>query len=99
MGEEPSEAARQQQVLYDQFLAEPDADKRTGLMEQIMDIAKAEFWAIGITLPEIAYGITNKKLYNVPLSFPGSFAYPDPAPLNVFTFYFGEPRDTEPYRP
>jgi peptide/nickel transport system substrate-binding protein len=98
-GEEPPEAAKKQMALYDQLVAEPDKAKREVLMKEILAITKEEFWAIGISLPSIAYGVTNKKLYNVPQSFLGSFAYPDPAPLNPFTFYYGEPRDLEPYQP
>jgi peptide/nickel transport system substrate-binding protein len=67
-------------------------------MRALLAIAKEEFWAIGLALPEIAYGITSKRLYNVPAVFPGSFAFPDPAPVNPATFYFGEPRDLPPYQ-
>ncbi len=98
-GEEPPEAARRQMELYDQVQAEPDAARREELMRELLAISKDEFWVIGIALPEIAYGITSKRLYNVPTYFPGSFAYPDPAPVNIFTFYYGEPRDLEPYQP
>jgi peptide/nickel transport system substrate-binding protein len=97
-GEEPPEAAKKQMALYDQLLAEPDKAKRDSLMKEILAISKDEFWAIGLTLPSVAYGITSKRLYNVPQSFPGSFAYPDPAPVNPFTFYYGEPRDLEPFQ-
>ena len=98
-GEEPPAAARRQMELYDQVQAEPDAERRAELMREMLAIARDEFWVIGISLPDVAYGITSRRLYNVPAAFPGSFAYPDPAPVNPFTFFYGEPREIEPYQP
>ncbi|MCV3272306.1 ABC transporter substrate-binding protein [Roseobacter sinensis] len=98
-GEAPPAPAQRQMELFDMVQAEPDLDARRALMRELLEISKEEFWAIGIALPSVAYGITSKRLYNVPAVFPGSFAYPDPAPVNPFTFFYGEPRDIMPYQP
>jgi len=65
-GEEPPEAAKEQQSLYRQIEAEPDLEKQKALMKQILDIAVEQFWCIGTTRYYNAYGIVKNNFKNVP---------------------------------
>ncbi|NLD74380.1 MAG: ABC transporter substrate-binding protein [Chloroflexi bacterium] len=65
-GEEPPEAAKEQQRLYREIEAEPDPEKQKALMKQILDIAQEQFWCIGTTRYYNAYGIVKNNFKNVP---------------------------------
>jgi ABC-type transport system substrate-binding protein len=65
-GEEPPEAAKEQQRLYREIEAEPDPEKQKALMRQILDIAAEQFWCIGTTRYYKAYGIVKNNFKNVP---------------------------------
>ena len=87
-GLEPPETMARQQDLYRQIQATADADEQDALMREILQIAADEFYTMGISLPAPGYGIMNANLRNVPPVFPGSWKYPHPAPVNIFTFYY-----------
>jgi peptide/nickel transport system substrate-binding protein len=85
--EEPSAAAQRQMELYDEIKATADPDRQAELMNEILDIAAEEFYAIGINLTPPGYGIQKNNFFNVPASFPGAWLYPNPAPVNTFQFF------------
>ena len=87
-GIEPPEAPRRQMELFRQIQSTADTDLQAELMREILEIAADEYYAIGISLPANGYGIVNVNMRNVPSPHPGSWKYPNPAPLNVFTFYY-----------
>ncbi len=87
-GIEPPEAPKRQMELFRQIQSTANADLQAKLMREILEIAADEFYAIGISLPANGYGIVSLKMRNVPSPHPGSWKYPNPAPLNVFTFYY-----------
>jgi peptide/nickel transport system substrate-binding protein len=85
--EEPSEAALRQQDLYDQVKATADPDEQRALMEEIIDIAIDQFWAIGISLDTGQFGVVKNNYHNVPDAMPESWNYPDPFPTNTSTYW------------
>jgi peptide/nickel transport system substrate-binding protein len=85
--EEPSEAALRQQDLYDQVKATADPDEQRALMEEIIDIAIDQFWAIGISLDTGQFGVVKNNYLNVPDAMPESWNYPDPFPTNTSTYW------------
>ena len=66
LGEEPPEAAKQQQELFNQIEAEADPEKQAALFNQILDIGTEQFWCIGTTRYYKGYGIVKNNFKNVP---------------------------------
>ena len=78
-GLEPPEAAREQYRIYhEEIAAEPDRDRRTELMREILAIAKREFWTIGVSTALPGYGIVGEGFRNMVQEtfFAGKFPYP-----------------------
>nr|WP_246210952.1 ABC transporter substrate-binding protein [Phytoactinopolyspora alkaliphila] len=87
-GEEPPEPMRRQFELYDQVKATTDAQKQAAAMTEILDIAREEFWVMGINLQPPEYGVVSEALRNVPDSMPNAWDYPSPAPTNPEQYFF-----------
>ncbi|MHB0878987.1 MAG: ABC transporter substrate-binding protein, partial [Anaerolineae bacterium] len=66
LGEEPPEAAKQQQDLFDELLTTVDPEGQKAIMRQILDIAVDQFWAFSITKYYNGYGIVKTNFKNVP---------------------------------
>jgi len=86
-GEEPVEAAQRQMELYDQIKATADPAAQAELMNEILQIAADEFWAMGINLPAPGYTIRRNNFMNTPESYPGAWLYPHPGPTNPFQYW------------
>jgi peptide/nickel transport system substrate-binding protein len=84
---EPPEAPKKQMELYDQLKAEPDAAKQTELFKQIVQIAKEQFYTIGVSTQPDLYGIVKNNFHNVPESMVSAYLYPTPAPSNPVQFF------------
>ncbi|NJN80820.1 MAG: ABC transporter substrate-binding protein, partial [Caldilineaceae bacterium] len=80
--EEPPAIVKQQMELYDQIKATGDYATQIELMQQIIEIAKDQFYVIGVSSTPPGYGIVKNNFHNVPSSMPGSWQYPTPAPTN-----------------
>lgn len=65
-GEEPPEAPRRQMELYGQLRTMANPERQDELMREILQIAKEEFYTIGISLPAQGYGIVRNNFHNVP---------------------------------
>ncbi len=79
--EEPPEAMRRQMSLYrNELQAEKDAEGQYKVMAQIVEIARDEFWTMGISLPPPSYGIVRNDFHNVPTSMWEASRYPTPGP-------------------
>lgn len=78
--EEPPAEVQRQMELYDQILASGDQAKQNELMHEILDIARDQFYIIGVSSTPPGYGIVKNNFHNVPESMPGSWQYPTPAP-------------------
>lgn len=86
-GEEPPAAARRQMELYDELLATTDPAEQASAMAEILEIAREEFWVLGINLQPQEFGVANNRLRNVPDEMPNSWLYPTPAPTNPEQYY------------
>ncbi len=89
--EEPPAAAKRQMALYQEVFATIDASKRLALMKELLDIAKDEFYTIGVMQPTSDYGIVNKLMANFPSVLLASSEYAHPGAANPEQFYYTTP--------
>ena len=85
--EEPPAEVQRQMELYDQIQASADADEQMRLMTEILEIAKEQFYHIGIASQPPGYGIVKNNFHNVPESMPQAGLYPNPAPTMPEQFF------------
>lgn len=85
--EEPPAGPKRQMELYDQIKSTGDAAEQQALMEEILQIAADEFYALGVALPAPGYGIVRNNFKNVPASYPNAWLYPHPAPTNPEQYF------------
>jgi peptide/nickel transport system substrate-binding protein len=85
--EEPPAEVKRQMELYDQIKESGDAERQAELMNEILQIAQEQFYAIGISLPAPGYGIVQNSFHNVLSPHPGSWLYPNPGPINPQQFW------------
>jgi peptide/nickel transport system substrate-binding protein len=88
--EEPPEAMRRQVAIYRKSVI-GSAAKATqyAALKQIIEIARDQFWTIGISLPGDPYCIKSNHLHNVPgdKQMWLAFKAPYPANTNLTTYY------------
>ncbi len=86
-GEEPPAEVKKQMSLYREITKYADPAKQSELMQQLLDIAADEFYAIGISTPGPLYSVVKNNLHNV---YPRPFAwtYPSPVASNTEQYYF-----------
>lgn len=87
-GEEPSPSMKKRLELYEAFKAEADQDKALDIFREIHQMAADEFEIIGVSLAPNLVGVVKNGLMNVPAEIPGSWMYPDPAPVLPQTWYW-----------
>ncbi|GAB3433697.1 ABC transporter substrate-binding protein [Flindersiella endophytica] len=88
--EEPPEAMRRQMQMYrERVIGSANQDEQYAALKEIIDVAKDEFWTMGVSLPGDPYAIKNDRLHNVPGDGKMwlSFKAPYPAVTNVTTYY------------
>jgi peptide/nickel transport system substrate-binding protein len=76
--------------LYDQIKATGDQAEQVALMKELLEIAKDQFYVIGISNEPPGYGIVKSNFHNVPTTMPGSWQYPTPAPTNPEQYWIEE---------
>jgi peptide/nickel transport system substrate-binding protein len=86
-GEEPNDIAKSQMALYDELKSTADPDAQAALMDEILQIAADEFWAMGINLPAPGYTIRRNNFQNTLASYPNAWLFPHPGPTNPFQYY------------
>lgn len=86
-GERPPAAPLKQMDLYTQFGQEIDELKQVGLMSQIMEIARQQFYTIGIASPTGRYGFKKNGFKSVMNNYLEGSNYPNPAPTNPEQYY------------
>jgi peptide/nickel transport system substrate-binding protein len=86
-GEEPPEQTKKQMELYTKIKEESDQEKQNELMKEILDIAKEEFYIIGISLAGEGFGIVKNNFHNVPEIIPDSWSYPTVSPTNPCQYF------------
>ncbi|WP_129669596.1 ABC transporter substrate-binding protein [Phytoactinopolyspora endophytica] len=87
--EPPAETIRQMELRWEMW-REPDLEVQKELFREILQIAKEQFYVIGIALPTDGYGIAKNNLRNVVESFPDSWLYVTPGPINIPTMFFAD---------
>ncbi|SEE85603.1 ABC transporter substrate-binding protein [Ruania alba] len=85
-GEEPIEPVKRQMELYDELTTVADADRQKEILTEILQIAKEEFYTIGISLWADAFGIVKNDFHNVPENLVTG-AYPNPASTNPCQYF------------
>lgn len=89
-GEEPPEEVKRQMSLYDQIMATTDPDQQKALMKELLEIAKEQFYVIGISLQPNLFGIARNNLHNIPDSMARTVFFRDPGPTNPEQWFFGD---------
>ena len=79
---------KKQIELYNQIRTTADKAKQNALMQQIIDIAEDNFFAIGTVNALPSTVIVNDKLRNVPEAMPESYNLMTPAPMRVGQLWF-----------
>jgi len=85
---EPPDYIKEQFQLYDEVQSTADPAKQNELFREVLAIAKETFNGIGVSLPALEYGIKKVNLKNVPVSMPGAWLYPNPAPTRPETYFY-----------
>jgi len=61
----PAAMLRQAQLYRDKVVGSADQATQYAAMQQIIDVAKQEFWTMGISLPTGSYAIVSDRMHNV----------------------------------
>jgi peptide/nickel transport system substrate-binding protein len=91
--EEPPPAMQRQAKIYrEQVVGNADREAQYEGMRQVIEIAKDEFWTMGISLPPKAYAVVSNRLKNVPGDDKMWLAFkcPYPAVTNPCQYYIDE---------
>jgi peptide/nickel transport system substrate-binding protein len=86
--DEPPDYALRQMELAWQIPREADPEAQKQLFREILQIAKEQFYVIGIASAADGYGIVKNNLRNVVDGYPDSFLYLTPGPVNIPTWFF-----------
>jgi peptide/nickel transport system substrate-binding protein len=86
-GEQPDEPALLGLGMYDRILAAQSPKEQIRLMKSTLQIARENFWNIGIALGPDRYGVIRENFHNVPAEMPAAWIYPDPAPTNPEQYF------------
>jgi peptide/nickel transport system substrate-binding protein len=88
---EPPAVVKESLDLYKAINATADVEEQISLGKQMIDIAKENFWSIGVASAPDAYGIVKTNLKNF-IDHPGGWLYPNPAPTMPETWYYDPPQ-------
>ncbi len=91
--ETPPEAMQKQMSMYRQgVIGASDQATQYAALKEIIDIAKEEFWTMGVSLPGDPFCIKSNRMRNVPSDDQMWLAFkaPYPAVSNLTTFYIQE---------
>ncbi len=88
--EKPPQAMQRQMALYRENVSgSADQDTQYAALKEIIEIARDQFWSMGVSLPGEPFCIKSNRLHNVPGENQMwlSFKAPYPAVANMTTFY------------
>lgn len=88
---EPPAVIKEQLDLYSAINTTADVEEQIRLAKEMINIAKEQFWTIGVASAPDGYGIAKNNVHNV-IDHPGGWLYPNPAPINPETWYFDPPQ-------
>ena len=80
-------AVTRQQDLYDELASLTDEAARKEKFNEILAIAKEEFWVIGTVRTSLGYGIVSNSLHNVGGPMPDNGTWGTPAPAAAEQWY------------
>lgn len=85
----PPQMQRQMQIYRKRVVGTSDQKAQYAAMQEIIDIAKDQFWTMGISLPGDPFAVKSNRMHNVPGNDKMwlSFKAPYPAVTNVTTYY------------
>jgi peptide/nickel transport system substrate-binding protein len=86
-GEEPPPDVLRQMELDWEIQREADPEVQKEHFREILQIAKEQFYVIGIASAGDGYGIAKNNLRNV-VEYPDSWLYLTPGPINIPTWYY-----------
>lgn len=89
-GEEPVPAALNQIELMWKHAETPDQTERIEIFQQILDIAKEEFWGIGLSSAPNPYWVVKNRVHNVIEGVPDTWVYMTPGHANPETWFIAE---------
>jgi peptide/nickel transport system substrate-binding protein len=79
---------KQRMRLWDQWKQASDPTTADKLFRQILDLAADGFEVVGTVQAVTTFGVTSKKLTNVPDKIPFSWDYATPGPTQLQQYYF-----------
>ena len=82
-GEKPPADVREQMQIYREMAAAGDPEQQDALLRRVIEIARDQFYAIGVSLPSKGYGIKRNDFHNVPTTMMIESDYPEPGPGNL----------------
>ena len=85
-GPAPAAVTKQQQ-LYDELASLTDEAARKEKFNEILAIAKDEFWVIGTVRTSLGYGVVSNSLHNVGGPMPDNGTWGTPAPAAAEQWY------------
>jgi peptide/nickel transport system substrate-binding protein len=86
--EEPPEPMKRQMDIYrNELLTAVSTEAQIDAMRRIVQIAKEEFWIMGMSLPPNGYAIVKNTMHNVPKVMWEAARYPTPGPSNPSQYY------------
>ena len=88
--EPPPEAMQRQVSIYrDRVVASANRDEQYAAIKEIIEIARDEFWTLGVSLPGQPYAVVSNRMHNVPGEDQMwlSFKAPYPAIVPMTQFY------------
>jgi peptide/nickel transport system substrate-binding protein len=86
-GEEPPDDAKRQMEIYDDLNRTVDSEGQIDLMNELLDIAKDQFWAIGISLRPDQFGVVKNNFHNTPEVIISGWTYPEQGPTNPEQYF------------
>lgn len=87
LAEEPPAKIKMQMELYDHIKVTPDPQQQAEAMREILQIAKEEFYVMGVALSPDAFGIVKNDFHNVPETMFFSWLWPRPGPAYPEQFF------------
>ena len=86
--EEPPEPMKRQMDIYrNKLMTAVSEQAQFDAMREIVQIAKQEFWIMGMSLPGNGYGIVRDDFHNVPKVMWEAARYPTPGPSNPCQYF------------
>ncbi|MFC7619912.1 ABC transporter substrate-binding protein [Microlunatus sp. GCM10028923] len=85
----PAVMQRQMSIYRERVVGTADRDTQYAAIQEVIEIARAEFWTMGISLPGEPFCVRTNRLRNVPGDDQMwmSFKCPYPAVTNMTTYY------------